>query len=106
MNTLGTRSASYPEVYAILWVTRRDEHRIADFFTSWGIPEASIQRGMHLTVYYARRLLPGLNPRELSREVEIEADVAESRFMVLAPGGENARPELDPSRRSDRNAFV
>lgn len=100
MNAPGARSIAYPEVYALLRVTRRDERRIADFFNSWGIPETSIQRGMHLTVYYARRVLPGLSPHELSRKIEIEADVAETRFMVLAPGGENPRPELDPSKRS------
>ena len=100
MSPRRTRSAAYPEVYALLWVTRRDEYRIADFLMSWGIPEASIQRGMHLTVYYARRFLPGLNPLDLSRKVAIESDVAETRFMVLAPGGENPRPEFEPSRRS------
>ena len=100
MNAPRNRSASYPEVYALLWVTRRDENRLADFFASWGISEAAIQRGMHLTVYYARRVLPGLRPSKLSRTVEIEVDIAETRFMVLAPGGENPRPELDPPRRS------
>ena len=100
MNALHTGSATNPEVYALLWVARRDEHRISDFFNSWGIPEESIQRGMHLTVYYARRVLPGLSPHKLSRKVEIGADAAETRFMVLAPGGENPRPELDPARRS------
>lgn len=100
MSALRKRSATYPEVYALLWVTRRDESRLTEFFTSWGVPEAAIERGMHLTVYYARRVLPGLRPDKLSRKVEIEVDVAETRFMVLAPGGENPRPELDPARRS------
>ena len=100
MSALRKPSATHPEVYALLWVTHRDENRLADFFTSWGVSAAAIQRGMHLTVYYARRILPGLRPGGLSRNVEIEADVTETRFMVLAPGGENPRPELDPSRRS------
>ncbi|MCY4656440.1 MAG: hypothetical protein OXC80_06445 [Gammaproteobacteria bacterium] len=93
-------SATYPEAYALLWVSRRDEKRLADFFTSWGVSPAAIQRGMHLTVYYARRILPDLCPGGLSRKVEIKVDVSETRFMVLAPGGENPRPDLDPSRRS------
>ena len=71
-----------------------------DFLKSWGMPEGSIQRGMHLTVYYARRLLPGLPRHEPSHRVAIEADVKETRFMVLAPGGENPRPELEPAKRS------
>lgn len=92
--------SSYPEVYALLWLTRRSEKKIVDFLISWGIPEGSIYRGMHLTVYYARRLLPGLPQRHLARAVSIEADVKETRFMVLAPGGENPRPELEPAKRS------
>ena len=100
MNKPRNQSVTYPEVFALLWVSRRDQNRISDFFTSWGVPEEAIQRGMHLTVYYARRLLPDLCPSKLSRKVDIEVDVAETRFMVLAPGGENPRPELVPARRS------
>ena len=94
------RKPSYPEVYALLWLTRRCEANIVDFLRLWGIPEGSIQRGMHLTVYYARRLLPGLSQHEPSRRVSIDADVKETRFMVLAPGGENPRPQLQPAKRS------
>ena len=32
--------------------------------------------------------------------MKISADVSETRFMVFAPGGENPRPSLEPSRRS------
>ena len=35
-----------------------------------------------------------------SRAVSIRADLTETRFMVLAPGGENPRPELEPHRQS------
>lgn len=91
---------SYPEVYALLYLTRRCEANIAEFFHSWGVPEGSIQSGMHLTVYYARRKLPRLQDRQATRMLSIKADVDETRFMVLAPGGENPRPELEPARRS------
>ena len=40
----------------------------------------------------------GLTPQSLP--VKIFADASETRFMVLAPGGENPRPNLEPSRRS------
>ena len=43
-------------------------------------------------------LSPGLFPG--SRPVRIVSDALETRLMVLAPGGENPRPELEPSRRS------
>lgn len=91
---------SHPEVYALLWLTRRSEDKIVEYFRSWGIPEGSIYLGMHLTVYYARRLLPGLPRRQIARAVSIEADVKETRFMVLAPGGENPRPDLEPAKGS------
>jgi hypothetical protein len=53
---------------------------------------------MHLTLYHSRRKLPFYQNRE--HPVSIELDVSETRFMVLAPGGENPRPELIPSKRS------
>ena len=87
------------EVYATLWVTRTCEEQIARLlFNECGIRKGTIQRGLHLTVYYARRPLPGLI--EESQLVHINADVDETRFMVLSPGGENPRPELEPHRRS------
>ena len=92
-------SPLYPEVYALLRHSRRFEANIAEFLTAWGMPHRSIQRGMHLTVYYARRPLPGLPRHQPPRRVAIEADVMETRFMVLAPGGENPRPELEPAKR-------
>ena len=87
------------EVYALLWVTRACEDRITRFLLDkCNTPQNAIQRGLHLTVYYARR--PLLDLVEGSRRVHINANVAETRFMVLAPGGENPRPDLEPSRHS------
>lgn len=63
-----------------------------------GVPRHAIQHGLHLIVYYGRRPLPGLVSAD--RAVRMRADALETRFMVLAPGGENPRPELEPSRRS------
>ncbi len=92
-------SRHFYEVYGILWVTRKCEARIADLLSyKAGIPTEAVQRGMHLTVYYGRRPLLGLTPQSLP--VKIFADASETRFMVLAPGGENPRPNLEPSRRS------
>ena len=91
---------SYPEVYALLYLTRRCEANITKFFRSCGVPLNAIQSGMHLTVYYARRKLPGLQDRQTTKVLAIEADAAETRLMVFAPGSENPRPELEPARRS------
>lgn len=92
------RTHSY-EVYAILWVTRPCEEQIATLLSDkCNIPQRAIQRGLHLTVYHARRPLPGLV--EENQRVHINANVDETRFMVLAPGGENPRPDLEPVRQS------
>ena len=66
-----------------------------EFLISQGIPKKAVHRRMHLTVYYARRFLPGL-AEDLSTPISIELNVAETRFMVLAPGGENPRREFLP----------
>lgn len=87
-----------PAVYALLWLTRESELQIADFLLSQGIDATSIPRGMHLTVYHARCFLPGL--RLGRRRVAIMADVVETRLMVMAPGGERPRADIDPRRQS------
>ena len=89
-----------PAVYAMLWVSPRSVAQISEFLVSEGIPEAAIDRRMHLTVYYASRLLPGLSRDKQTRRVQIEADVLETRFMPLVPGGENPRPDIDPASKS------
>ena len=87
------------EVYALLWVAQECENSIRNLLLhKFGIPAGAIQRGLHLTVYHGRRPLPGLVPG--SQSVHFGADVRETRFMVLAPGGENPRPALEPSQRS------
>ena len=88
----------HPTVYALLWLTRASELQITDFLLSQGVDATSIHKGMHLTVYHARCFLPGLR---LGRwPVTITADVAETRLMVMAPGGERPRADIDPRRQS------
>jgi len=92
------RSHNY-EVYALLWVSQKYETLITNLLTGeCGVPRAAVQRDLHLTIYHARRKLPGLVSSE--RRVTIVADALETRFMVLAPGGENPRPEHQPNQRS------
>lgn len=88
----------HPVIYAFLCLTRDSESRIAEFLLSQGINPNSIQSGMHLTVYHARRRLPGVCAER--RSVDITADTAETRFMVMVPGGENPRDDTDPRRQS------
>jgi hypothetical protein len=87
------------EVYALLSVSRKCEAILNDLLRrECEIPDYAIQRRLHLTVYHGRRPLPGLVPG--IRSTQIHADAIETRFMVLALGGENPRPELEPARRS------
>lgn len=86
------------EVWALLRLSRRDADTIRHFFIrEIGIKEEFVSRGLHLTVYHARRPMAGLKSLTEQATVALYAD--ETRFMVLAPGGENPRPELDPARR-------
>lgn len=85
------------EIYVLLYLKQKTETKLGKFFQdNFDVPESKIERGMHLTVYYSRRLLKGLN--EETRSVAITADITETRFMVFAPGGENPRPDIDPAR--------
>ena len=87
------------EVYAILWVSGDSEERISRFFfDELGVPLGAVQRRMHLTIYHGRRPLPGLIKG--TSLVRVTANTDETRFMVLASGGENPRPDLEPRRRS------
>jgi hypothetical protein len=86
------------EVWAQLRLSVDDELRICDFFTTeWGIKRRCVARHMHLTVYHCRRPMPGL--QQVSEPAEVLLPVPQTRFMVLAPGGENPRPDLEPARR-------
>jgi hypothetical protein len=83
------------EVWAQLLLCDQDCARIRDFFVSeFGLKRSSVVRRMHITVYHARRPMPGVT--SVSETTRVVLPATETRFMVLAPGGENPRPELDP----------
>lgn len=87
------------EIYALLHVSRESETQVRRFLIQRaGLNERAVRRGLHLTVYYARRMLP--NVRNSAQSVGIEANSSETRFMVMAPGGENPREELVPNRKT------
>ena len=84
-------------LYSLLWMDRDSEKEISDVLKyKCGIDEVHIQRRMHLTIYHSRRRLIGVK-RCKSYEI-IKSDVKETRFMVLAPGGENPRKNIDPNK--------
>ena len=85
-------------LYALLWVDKDSEKEISDVLKyKCGVGEEHIQRRMHLTIYHSRRKLEGLKHETLYEN--IKADVAETRFMVFAPGGEIPRKDIDPNKR-------
>ncbi len=85
------------EVWAKLLLSAEDRRRIRDFFVSeCGIRKGYVVRHMHLTVYHARRPLPGLVGVREPASVILSA--AETRFMPMTPRGENPRPEIEPAR--------
>ena len=98
MTTRGPRAHNY-EVNAMLRVSEATENLIRAFFLeTHGVRHNRLSTDLHLTVYHGRRPLPSLS--QTCRPTRIIADTDETRFMVLAPGGENPRPELDPRKLS------
>jgi hypothetical protein len=83
--------------YAGIYLSRHDEDAVREFLSyGWGIPHNQLTRRFHLTIYRAPIKLPALIPAV--EQISIECDIAETRFMVMAPGGENPRPDIEPSR--------
>lgn len=97
--SFGTRQKPAFEVWASLRVSERSEAAILETLTKkCDVIPSKLHVGLHLTVYHGRRRLAGLI--EGDRPVSVTADTATTRFMVMAPGGENPRPDIDPRRRA------
>ena len=86
-------------IYYLLYLSFESEEYIRKVLINHcNISAESIQRGMHLTLYHGRRPMPSLEMD--TTFLSIKANIDETRFMVLAPGGENPRSNLIPSQRS------
>jgi hypothetical protein len=84
-------------VWALLFMSRASQEHLKTFFREGlGIGDAYIEPNIHLTVYHARRKLPGITPA--CERVSIIVEPAFWRFMTMAPGGENPRPDIDAGR--------
>lgn len=84
-------------VWATLFVSADSEREIHRFFIQQlNIPRRSLCSNLHITIYHARREIPDLSDSEERVEVLIEPHAL--RFMVMAPGGENPRSDIDPSQ--------
>ena len=89
---------SHHVVFALLWLDSPSASAFRAALEEAGLHPESLESGFHLTVYHARRFIPGLRP--VRRTVSIECDLVETRTMVLVPGGENLRRGVIPSQHS------
>ena len=98
MNPLFEEMKTY-KFFILLYLSFGDQKKIQRFLEDeLSVPKHCIERDMHLTIYHSRR-----PPKDYIRKdfnTSIKMDVKETRCMVLAPGGENPRPNLVPGRRS------
>jgi len=85
-------------IWAQLFLCQEDSVRVRHFFVrEIGIDPFFITRRMHITVYHAVGPIPGVVP--LSERAQVALPVSDTRFMVMVPGGETARPGIDPGTR-------
>lgn len=86
------------EIWAQIFLCAEDTDRIRTFFSQTiGVKQKYLLKKLHITVYHARR--PFLGLKTGVEPIDIVVPAQETRFMVLAPGGENPRPHLDPGER-------
>ena len=84
------------DLYALLWVDEDSEKEISEVLKyKCGVDKEHIQRRMHLTIYHSRRRLIGIKRSKTYETIKV--DVKETRFMVLSPGGENPKKNIDPN---------
>lgn len=84
-------------VWAMLFMAKESEKAIHRFLTQqMGLRPGLLHERLHLSVYHARRALDGLTDSEEPVAIEVAAE--DLRFMAMTPGGENPRPEIDPTR--------
>lgn len=86
-------------VWAFLYASEESAEKVRAFFLEEGFFSKHLNKDLHLTVYHARRRLVGLESCEEKCNLVIYSN--DLRFMIMAPGGENPRPQLHP-----KNSFV
>ena len=80
-----------------LSLSAASESAVRDFFIhDCKIQPRFIHKKLHVTLYHAPLQLRNLT--KIEETVDIVVDILETRFMVMAAGGENPRPNIDPGR--------
>ena len=86
------------EVWAQFRVARKSVIEIQNFFIDeYNISPEFLVSNLHLTIYHSRRPMPDVE--EIFKSCHLSIDTLDTRFMVLAPGGENPRPNLVPAKK-------
>ena len=67
----------------------------AFFLDEFGIPSRRLVRKPHITVYHCRRPMKGL--RAATEQVAVVLPAGDARFMIMSPGGEIPRPDMNPA---------
>lgn len=84
------------QVWALAYLDESSERGLRSFFASrMEVVSRRIKRDLHLSVYHARRPLPGALTSE--RAIDFTLPVSELRLMPMTPGGENPRDDIDPT---------
>jgi hypothetical protein len=84
------------QVWALAYLDEPSERGLRSFFASrTEVVSRRIRRDLHLSVYHARRPLPGVMASE--RSIDFTLPVSELRLMPMMPGGENPRDDIDPT---------
>jgi len=82
-------------IWVMMALDQPSHQKLEDFFVeNYPMKRKRIKKGMHLTIYHARRPLVGLSND--TQDISIRIDSRDLRFMVMVPGGENKRPDVDP----------
>ena len=85
-------------VWAIALLSAESETEVHRFLiSSLGVSRQFLRKNLHLTIYHSRRRLPGLE--DYQEDIKVEVEPKYWRFMTIAPGGENPRPDIDTSKR-------
>lgn len=92
------------EVWAQLFLCDSDADLIKAFLIKqYNVKPNKLIPRMHITIYHARRPMWRLAPADESARVVILTN--STRFMVLAPGGENPRPEFRTRDSQNRYSY-
>jgi hypothetical protein len=86
------------EIWCQFMMSKNSQNEVHNFFRRhFFIDNKYLIHNMHVTIYHSRR--PMIDLKEVEAKCNYSLDTNETRFMVLAPGGENPHPDLIPAYR-------